>query len=62
MLQIAEHILYFNQLNESGQELKILTPYQMFSILPISLAELNAGNSSKKLKNKMRQLLHSLCR
>ena len=31
--------------------LKILTPDQMFSILPISLAQLKAGNNFKKLKN-----------
>ena len=34
----------------------------MPSRLPISLAQLNAGNNSEKLKNKIRQLLHSLYR
>ena len=34
----------------------------MFSRLEISLAQLNAGNNSEKLKNEIRQLLHSLCR
>ena len=34
----------------------------MLSRLPISLAQLNAGNNSEKLKNKIRQLLHSLYR
>ena len=34
----------------------------MLSILPISLAQLKAGNNSKKLKNEIRQLLYSLCR
>ena len=38
MLEIVERILYFNQLNQSGQGLKILTPNQIFSRLPISLA------------------------
>ena len=28
--------------------------------LPISLAQLKAGNNSEKLKNKIRQLLYSL--
>ena len=42
--------------------LKILTPYQMLSRLPISLAQLEAGNNSEKLKNEIRQLLHSLYR
>ena len=32
----------------------------MLSILPISLAELKAGNNSEKLKNEIRQLLYSL--
>ena len=37
---------------EEGQELKILTPEQMLSRLPISLAQLKAGNNSKNLKMK----------
>ena len=32
----------------------------MLSRLPISLAQLNAGNNSEKLKNEIRQLLYSL--
>ena len=62
MLEIVEHILYFNQLNQSGQGIKILTLNWMLSRLPISLAQLKAGNNSEKLKNKTRQLLYSLCR
>ena len=53
-------VLYFNQLDQSGQGLQILTPNQMFSRLPISLAQLKAGNNSEKLKNEIRQLLYSL--
>ena len=34
----------------------------MLSRLPISLAQLKAGNKSEKLKNEMRQLLCSLYR
>ena len=34
----------------------------MISRLPISLAQLNAGNNSEKLKNGIRQLLCSLYR
>ena len=30
--------------------------------LPITLAQLNAGNNSEKLKNEIRQLLYSLYR
>ena len=62
MLEIIKRILEFNQLNQSGQGLKLLTPNQMFSGLPISLAQLNAGNNSEKLKNEIRQLLYSLNR
>ena len=61
MLVIVKLILDFNQLNQSGQGLKILTPSQMLSRLPISLAQLNAGNNSEKLKNEINQLFYSLC-
>ena len=39
-----------------------LTPEQMLSRLPISLAHLKAGNNSEKLKNDVRQLLYSFYR
>ena len=42
--------------------LKILTPNQMLSRLPITLVKLKAGNNSQKLINEIRQLLHSLYR
>ena len=41
--------------NQWGQGLKILTPDQLLSRLPISLAQLKAGNNSEKLKNEIRQ-------
>ena len=47
---------------QEGQGLKILTPQQMLSRLPIHLAQLKAGNNSQKLKNEIRQLLYSLYR
>ena len=56
----------FNYLGEifngptEGKGLKILTPNQMLSRLPITLAQLKAGNTSEKLKNEIRQLLYSL--
>ena len=50
MLKIVERILNFNQLNQSGEGLTILTPNQMPNRLPISLAQLKAGNNSKKLE------------
>ena len=62
IINIAERILYFNQLEQPGSGLKIITLNQMLSRLPISLAQLKAGNNSEKLKNKIRQLLYSLYR
>ena len=38
IINALEHILYFNQLKQKGEGLKTLTPNQMFSRLPISLA------------------------
>ena len=40
--------------NQQGKGLKILTPNQMLCRLPISLAQLNAGNISEKLKHEIR--------
>ena len=48
------------QENQEGQGLKILTQNQMLSRLPISLAQLQAGNNSEKLKNEIRKLLYFL--
>ena len=48
--------------NQSARGLNILTPDQIHSRLPISLAQLRAGNNSQKLKNEIRQLLYSLYR
>ena len=45
-----------------GQGLKVLTPNQMLSRLPITLALLKAGNNFEKLINEIRQLLYSLYR
>ena len=45
-----------------GKGLKILTPNQIVSRLPIFLAQLKAGINSEKLKNEIRQLLYSLYR
>ena len=50
IVEIVEMILKFNKQNQQGKGLKILTPNQMFSRLPITLAQLKAGNNSEKLK------------
>ena len=60
IVKLVEEILKFNKQNQEGKGIKILTPNQMLSRLPISLAQLKAGNNSEKLKNEIRQLLYSL--
>ena len=59
--KVVERILEFNK-QQQGKGLKILTPNQMLSRLPIALTQLKAGNNSEKLKNEIRQLLYSLYR
>ena len=61
IVDIVEKILEFNN-QQRGQGLKILTPSQMLSRLPISLAQLKAGNSFENLKNEIGQVLYSLHR
>ena len=62
IVKIVEDILKFNKQNQQGEGIKILTPSQMLSRLPITLAQSKAGNNSEKFKNEIRQLLHSLYR
>ena len=62
IVKIVREILKFNKQNQEGKGIKILTPNQMLSRLPISLAQLKAGNNSKKLKNEIKQLLYSFYR
>ena len=44
-------------IHEEGIE--VLTTKQMLQRLPIALAEVNAGNTSEKLLNKIRKTIHS---
>ena len=62
IVDIVEKIIEFNKQKQQEHGLKILTPSQMLSKLPTTLAQLKAGNNSEKLKNEIRQLLHSLYR
>ena len=64
ILKIVEEIINFNKKikKKLGYGLKILTPGQMLSRLPIFLAQLKAGHNSEKLKNEIRQLSYSLYR
>ena len=45
---------------QPGRGLKILTPQQMLTKLPISLAQVQAGNNSQGLENEIKHLLNSL--
>ena len=66
------HLLYFSYLKiynivknnqkQQGTGLKIITPKQMLSCLPVLLFKMHAGNNSTKLKNEIKQLLYSLYR
>ena len=60
ILKLVKEIIDFNKQNKIGKGLEILTPDQMLSRLPVTLAQLKAGNNSEKLKNQIRQLLYSL--
>ena len=54
ILKIVREILQFNKEKQEGQGIKILTPNHILSRLPISLAQLEAGSNSYKLKNEIR--------
>ena len=45
---------------QEGTGLKILTPKQMLQRLPISLAQIKAGNNSQSLLNEIRKIVYSL--
>ena len=42
--------------------LKIMTPKQLITRLPVLLAQRQAGNNSQKLKNEVRQIIYSFYR
>ena len=62
IIDVVEEIIEFNQQKQGGKGLKILTPDQILSRLPITLAQLKAGNNSQELKNEIRELLYFLYR
>ena len=62
IVKVVKKIIEIDKINQQRKGLKILTPNQMFSRLPITLAQLKAGNNSEKLKKEIRQLLYSLYR
>ena len=59
-LNILNEIFNFNEQNQLRQKLKVLTPNQTLRRLPISLAQLKAGNNLESLKNEISQLLKNL--
>ena len=62
IVKVFKKILEIDKHSQEGKGLKILTPNQMLSRLPITLAQLKVGNNSEKIKNEIRQLLYSLYR
>ena len=51
-----------NVMIKKGEGLKILTNKQMLNRLPVLLAQIQASNNSKSLKNEARQILYALYR
>ena len=47
---------------KEGKGLKNLTPNKLLTRLPLLLAQIKAGNNSYNLKNKIREILHLLCK
>ena len=62
MPELESEVSAAERRNQQAKGLKILTPYQMLSRLPITFAQLKAWNNLQKLKNEIRQLLYSLHR
>ena len=58
--RIYENMFPTSSGSQSGKGLKMLTPQQVFTRLPIPLAQIKAGNNSQKLKHEIIQLLYSL--
>ena len=59
---ILELHLKLNAKQKYGEGLKILSPKQILQRLPIALAQVKVGNTSKNLLNKIRQIMYSLYR
>ena len=45
---------------KQGTGLKILTPKQMLQRLPLTFAQVKAGNNTEKVLNEIRQIVYSL--
>ena len=59
--KIRSEAIYKSKENKkTGTGLKILTPKQLVQRLPIPLAQVKAGNKSKRLLNEIRKIVYSL--
>ena len=56
LLDLAKNVLAILQQGRGFNTVKILTPQQMLTRLPILSAQIQAGDNSQKLKNEARQL------
>ena len=61
-MRIVEEIIEFNRQNQEGQGLKILTPDQILSRLPITLAQQKSLKLKITFEITIRQLSYSLYR
>ena len=59
IVDIVEKSLDFNK-QQKCRGIKILTPKKMLQKLPVALAQVEAGNTSEKLLNEIRQIIYSL--
>ena len=59
IVEIVEKILDFDK-QKKGKGIKTLTPEQIIQRLPIALAQVNAGNTSENLLNKIYKVIYSL--
>ena len=57
----VEHIAYVAKVSDHSN-FKILSPKQILQRLPKALAQVKAGHTSKKLLNKIREIIYSLYR
>ena len=58
--KIIEKISSIPSGSQLGEGLKILTPQQMFTCLPILLAQVQAGNNSQSLKRNKTTIVFSI--
>ena len=57
----VEHVAYVAKVSDRSN-FKILSPKQILQRLPKALAQVKAGHTSKKLLNKIREIIYSLYR